>query len=141
MWPKPFSIHDARILTVERDGHQEQVVLGTDIADRILDRNEKTLFTPCVPFFVDTLLPEGTAKDSDLEGDRSIGVNGTSTPYFAQFREAVAEHKDEEAQLTVLRGSDTLVVPVRINEAGLDCGQPVAGKSICLFRKFCDKTK
>ena len=73
-----------------------------------------------MPFFVDTLLPEGTAKDSDLrKGDRLIGVNGTSTPYFAQFREAVAEHKDEEAQLTVLRGSDTLVVPVRINEAGL----------------------
>ncbi|MBK7085625.1 MAG: site-2 protease family protein [Flavobacteriales bacterium] len=68
---KAILIHDARILTVERDGRQEQVVLGTDIADRILDRNEKTLFTPCVPFFVDTLLPEGTAKDSDLrKGDR-----------------------------------------------------------------------
>ena len=117
---KAILIHDARILTVERDGREEKIVLGTDIADRILDRNERTLFTPCVPFFVDTLLPEGTAKESDLrKGDRLIGVNGTSTPYFAQFREAVAEHKDEEAQLTVLRGSDTLVVPVRINEAGL----------------------
>jgi regulator of sigma E protease len=117
---KAILIDEARTLTIDRQGRTTDITLSTDVADRILDRNEKTLFTPCVPFFVDTILPDGTAKDSELrKGDRLIAVNGTPTPWFAQFREAVGELKGQQATLGVLRGSDTLQLPVQVSDQGL----------------------
>ncbi|MCC6401034.1 MAG: RIP metalloprotease RseP [Flavobacteriales bacterium] len=117
---KAILIDEARTLTIDRQGRTTDITLSTDVADRILDRNEKALFTPCVPFFVDSILPDGTAKDSELrKGDRLIAVNGTPTPWFAQFREAVGELKGRQATLGVLRGSDTLQLPVQVSDQGL----------------------
>ena len=117
---KAILIDEARTLTIDRQGRTTDITLSTDVADRILDRNEKTLFTPCVPFFVDSILPDGTAKDSELrKGDRLIAVNGASTPWFAQFREAVGELKGQQATIGVLRGSDTLQLPVLVSDQGL----------------------
>lgn len=113
-------IHDARILTIERDGRQQQVVLGTDVHERILDREEKVLFVPCVPFFVDTVIPGGTAAQADIrKGDRLIGVGGEVTPFFGQFREAMAGHKGSEVPVQLIRNGDTLSVPVKVSEEGL----------------------
>ncbi|MBK8947552.1 MAG: RIP metalloprotease RseP [Flavobacteriales bacterium] len=117
---KAILIDEARTLTIDRQGRTTDITLSTDVADRILDRSEKTLFTPCVPFFVDSILPDGTAKDSELrKGDRLIAVNGASTPWFAQFREAVGELKGQQATIGVLRGSDTLQLPVLVSDQGL----------------------
>ncbi|MBV6405925.1 MAG: RIP metalloprotease RseP [Flavobacteriales bacterium] len=117
---KAILIEGARHLTIDRQGRTMDVTLGDDVADRILERNEKTLFTPCVPFYVDTLLPEGTAMASGLrKGDRLIAVNGQPTPWFAQFREAVGALQGRQVTLGVLRGTDTLQLPVQVNDQGL----------------------
>jgi len=117
---KAILIDGARELVVEREGHRMQVSLSADVADRIMDRNEKGLFTPCVPFFVDTLMPDGTARDSGLrKGDRLVAVNGKPTPWFAQFREAMGGLKGQQATIGVLRGVDTLQVVVQVSDQGL----------------------
>ncbi|MCB0792549.1 MAG: RIP metalloprotease RseP [Flavobacteriales bacterium] len=117
---KAILLDDARVVEVERIGERRFIHLSDDVAEKILDRNDKVLFLPTVPFFVDSILPDGTAARSDLrKNDRLIGVNDTATPYFGQFREALAELKGQQVGLTVLRGVDTVKVSVQVSDEGL----------------------
>ncbi|MCB9168829.1 MAG: RIP metalloprotease RseP [Flavobacteriales bacterium] len=117
---KAILLDGARVVEVERNGKHRFIHLSDDVEEKILDRNEKVLFLPTVPFFVDTILPNGTAAKSDLRrNDRLIGVNDRSTPYFGQFRDALADLKGQQVSLSVLRGHDTLRLPVSVSEEGL----------------------
>ena len=70
---------------------------------------------------VDTILPSGTAIDSDLKkGDRIIGINDISVPYYNNFIKEIKAFKGQTIQLKVIRnGSDTLSFPVKVSDDGL----------------------
>lgn len=117
---KAILIDGARTLTVQRDGATVQVALSDQVADRILEANERSLFAPRVPFVVDTILPNGTAKDSELrKGDRILTVNGQQAAYFNDFRKVMEGHKGTTVELMVERSGDTLRFPLSVSEDGL----------------------
>ena len=47
-------VGEARSVQVERDGRRETITLSGDVDERILDRKEKVLFLPRVPFRAST---------------------------------------------------------------------------------------
>jgi regulator of sigma E protease len=117
---KAILIDGARKLSIERNGVPMEVQLGPEITDKILDRSERILFAPRVPFYVDTILANGTALSSGLKkGDRILQVNGEPAAYFNDFRTAVAAHKGEEVRILVDRSGTELTIPVQVNDAGL----------------------
>jgi regulator of sigma E protease len=117
---KAILINGARTLTVERSGAPMDIQLSTDVTDRILDANERSLFVPRVPFVVDTILAKGTAAKSDLrKGDRILQVDGVDAAYFNDFRNVMAERKDQEVEVLVERNGTRVTVPLKVNDEGL----------------------
>lgn len=113
-------IDGARTLTVERDGGRKDIQLSTDITDRILDANERSLFAPRVPFIVDTIIAGGTAAESELrKGDRILQVDGVDAAYFNDFRTVMAERKGQEVEVLVERENNRVTVPLKVNDEGL----------------------
>ena len=117
---KAILIDGARTLTVERGGVPVEIALSADVSDRILEGKERMLFTPRVPFEVDTVLPSGTAAGSGLrKGDRILMVDGEETAYFNDFRNAMADRKGREVVVLVERSGERIAIPLSVNEEGL----------------------
>jgi regulator of sigma E protease len=52
------------------------------------------------------------------KGDRVISLNGESTPFFEDFHNASALHKNESIDLGLLRGNDTVHVQAKLDSLG-----------------------
>ena len=124
-------IDGARHVTVERDNElgapeKKQIELSRDIQERILEANEKVLFTPRFPFYVDSVIAGNNAAKSGgfRSGDRIIAVNGEPTRYFDDFVEAVKDRKGQRVEVTLLRSGHEVRVPVDVDAAGIVGLQP-----------------
>lgn len=113
-------IDGARTVEVERDGAAHLIELSPGVEERILANGRTQLFVPCVPFVVDTVLPDKGAAGSGLrKGDRIVGVADQPTPYFIDFKKAIAEHRSGTTELTVERGGERLQLTVNVDAEGL----------------------
>lgn len=119
-------IDGAKHVTVEREGpdgkpEKKTIELSADIQERILESNDKSLFSVRFPFYVDSVLPghnaEGTG--SFRKGDRIIAVNGRPARYFQDFVEEVKDKKDRQVEVTLLREGHQVRVPVKVDADGI----------------------
>ena len=116
---KAILIGEARSVQVERDGRRETITLSGDVDERILDRKEKVLFLPRVPFVIDSLVPGSGAAASTLRvGDRVIGVGGRETPYFADFQRTVRDLSGQWTFVDVERDGKRQSMLVEVSERG-----------------------
>jgi regulator of sigma E protease len=71
------------------------------------------------PFFVKKFGKKSNAEKAGLlPEDRIIGINNIETPYFHEVQKAIKDKKNETVQVKVLRGNDTLIKPVLLDEDG-----------------------
>lgn len=124
-------IDGAREVTVEREDaegnvEKKRIELSADIQERILESNDKQLFSPRFPFFVDSVLAGNNAAKtgSFRKGDRIIAVNGQPARYFHDFVEAVKNKKGQMVEVTLLREGHQVNVPVEVGEDGIVGLQP-----------------
>ena len=116
---KTLILSDGSKVEVIRDGKNVSFNLPEGWRDDVLDANKKTLFVPILPFVADTILPSGTAINSDLQkGDRIIGINDISTPWFYSFANEIGQFKGDNIELSVLRNNDTISFPVEVSSDG-----------------------
>jgi regulator of sigma E protease len=116
---KTLILSDNAEVEVIRDGNDITFNMPEGWRDRVLDENKRGLFSPILPFVADTILPSGTAINSDLQkGDRIIGINDISTPWFYSFANEIGEFKGQTIQLDVIRNNDTLQFPVEVSKKG-----------------------
>ncbi len=117
---KKILIDGHRTLSIERNGQQQNVILDRDIHDQILDRGEKQLFAPRVPFYVDTVLKGQPASEAGLmKGDRIIAVDGQEAAWFNDFRKLIADKKGREVKIAVERNGSQIELPVKVGDDGL----------------------
>lgn len=115
---KRLIIDGGQSLTVVRNEQTVEIPLSESLTEKILNSSTRTLFDVRVPFVVDTILPGGAMEGGVKKGDRIMAVNDTPTPFFRDFVEEVALHKDKEIQLGVERGGDPVTIPVRVSANG-----------------------
>ena len=117
---KAIIIDDARTLMIERNGRTQELTLSADVHDQVMDRNEKQLFAPRVPFFIDTVQRGKPAAESTLlKGDRIVSVNGSPAAYFGDFVKALAPHKGEYVFVNTERDGKVSSHLVRVSEQGV----------------------
>jgi regulator of sigma E protease len=76
--------------------------------------------SPRIPFFVGDFAKESAAEKAGmLKGDKIIAIDSIQTPYFDEFRAAIANYKNKPALIKVVRANDTLPIQVSIPETGL----------------------
>ena len=124
-------IDGARSVTVERTDSSGELVrkkieLSANIQERILESNDKLLFSPRFPFYVDSVLANNNAAKvgSFRKGDRIVALDGQPARYFQDFVEAVKDKKGQQVQVTLLREGHQVQVPVDVDENGIVGLQP-----------------
>ncbi len=115
-------LDNVRDLTVIRNGQEQHITLPEDAARQLTSQKvpKALLMAPRIPFEIDEVVPGKPAAKSGLQkGDRVIAFNGQSIPFFDQFTPLAQQNKEQTVTLGILRGSDTLQVPVTLTENGL----------------------
>ena len=108
-----------------RDVRKATVLRGTDTLDICIDQsrlgevlNTPGMFDLAVPFVVDTIPAETPNAGRLLHGDRIVTVDGEPVVYLQDARPLLARHAGGEVPVSVLRGADTLQVPLQVDSSG-----------------------
>ncbi|MBL7962876.1 MAG: RIP metalloprotease RseP [Flavobacteriales bacterium] len=118
---KAILIDGERSVTVGRDGELVTLTLDGEVHELILEKRVKSLFTPCIPFVIDSIVQGKNAEKSGgfRKGDRVMAVDTVPTPYFADFVKAVKDRKGKSVVVGVERAGAGLVeVTVDVDENG-----------------------
>jgi regulator of sigma E protease len=75
--------------------------------------------TPRFPFVAGQFPLGSAAKAAGMQiNDKIIGINDSIVLYFDQFRSCIGQYKNKTVTVKVIRGTDTLGLPVKVSDAG-----------------------
>ena len=122
--PEDFSMLQAdlarrnvRKATVLRDGDTLDIYIDQAMIGRVLQ--SPGMFDLAVPFAVDSVMTDSPNRDAGLlRGDRILSIDGTPTPYVQDSRPLLLAHAGGAVDAAVLRGTDTLSVPLQVDSTG-----------------------
>ena len=122
--PENFGMLQADL--ARRDVHKATVLRGADTLDIYIDQamieqvlNSPLMFDLAVPFVIDSVASGGPNENAGLRhGDRIIAFNGQSVEFVQDSRPLLAELRNQDVTASVVRGGDTLSVPVKVDTAG-----------------------
>ena len=106
---------------VVREGAPYRFVLDNEILNIMRKENvfeSEQLYSPLVPFVVDSLASPTLVQSGLQRGDRIIGIGGEHVPYFNHYAERLAKLANATVELQVLRGADTLTLSIPVNAEG-----------------------
>lgn len=110
-------VDDASSIQVERDGKKVDVILPKNTISSLLKSQLPIL--PRMPFYVESFAGgDSAAYYAGLRpGDRIIAVNNKTTEFFDQFKSEIANYKNQDIHLTILRNEkDTLNIVTPVSE-------------------------
>lgn|SRR5574344_91854 len=122
--PENFDMLQADL--ARRDVHMATVLRGKDTLNIYIDQsrisdvlNSPSMFDLAVPFVVDSMSAGGKNIGSGLRhGDKVVAFNGQKVEYVQDSRKVLSTMKGTEAEATVVRGQDTVTVPVSVDTSG-----------------------
>ena len=106
---------------VVRDGVPYRFILNNEILNIMRKENTfetEQLYSPLMPFVVDSIASPTSLQAGLQKGDRIIGIGGESVPYFNHYSARLAKLANATAELQVLRGVDTLTLNVPVSAEG-----------------------
>ncbi|MBI1343295.1 MAG: RIP metalloprotease RseP [Terrimonas sp.] len=112
-------LNEAKSLTVRRGDSVFTLPVSDQLIQALNSRDAKGFVGVRYPFVASSFSKHSNAEAAGMKtGDMIIGVNGKTTAFFNEFREAVKDLKDTTIRLTLLRNYDTLSLSVKLNEEG-----------------------
>ncbi len=117
MLPADLVRRNVHKVTLLRDGDTLAIYLDQRRIPEILDHPD--LFSVAVPFVVDTIPPFSPNYGGGLlRGDHIISIAGEPVRYVQDTRPILGGLRDETLPAEVVRGADTLALPVRVDSTG-----------------------
>lgn len=108
---------NVRNATILRDGDTLKLYIDHAYLSRVL--NSPAMFDIAVPFVVDSLIAGGAnAKCGLVRGDRVIAFDGMPSRYRQDAFRILSESKGKSLEASVVRGLDTLSVPLQVDSLG-----------------------
>ncbi|HYG15459.1 MAG TPA: RIP metalloprotease RseP, partial [Bacteroidia bacterium] len=106
------------VYKVQRDGQVKTIVLPAGFVDSIAD-NKNNFITERQKFFVDSVEQNANGKSAPLmKGDQILAVNDTAVEFFDEFKARLANIKNADIPVVVLRNNDTVNLTVNVDENG-----------------------
>jgi regulator of sigma E protease len=118
---KEILINNASTIEIERNGNREVITVPEDAASLLATnaKNKIPLFSVRLPFTAGKLAPGSPAEAAGLQvGDEIVQLNGTPTPYFNDFKNAVEDLKGEEIEIGILREGQPLTLQLTTTDQG-----------------------
>lgn len=118
--PRTIILEEATSIQVVRDGQPLEISIPDGLISKLIKHNSPDFISVRIPFRVASFAENSAAKQAGvLLDDQVIGLNDSLLLFFDQFRQTIQLHKNELVRIMVLRGTDTLVIPVQVPAAGL----------------------
>ena len=118
--PGKIILDDAKSIQIERQGRKMDIAVPAGFIGKLIKHKSPDFISVRIPFEVGNFTKESAGKMAGLQkGDKIIGLNDTMMHFFDEFRIEIQKHKNQQVALTVLRNSDTLVIPVKVPAEGL----------------------
>ncbi|MBQ9660683.1 MAG: RIP metalloprotease RseP [Bacteroidales bacterium] len=122
--PENFGMLQADL--ARRSVHKATVRRGSDTLDIYIDQarigeiiNDPMMFDLAIPFVVDSVMAGGLNAGSGLRrGDRIAAIDGQSVEFVQDSRALLAARSSQEVATEVVRGADTLGLPVQVDSLG-----------------------
>ena len=122
--PENFGMLQADL--ARRDVHKVTVLRGSDTLDIYIDQarigeglSDPMMFDLAIPFVIDSVMVGGLNEHSGLrKGDRIAAVDGHPVEFVQDARPVLAALPSQEIAADVVRGTDTLGLPVRVDSLG-----------------------
>ncbi len=122
--PENFGMLQADL--ARRDVSKVTLLRGADTVTIYIDRsmigevlNSPGLFELAVPFVVDSVM-NGSLNSSAgiMRNDRIIALDSIETPFVQDSRKYLADKCNETVSASIIRGKDTLSIPLQVDSAG-----------------------
>lgn len=118
--PTDFGMLQADL--ARKDVRNAKILRGTDTIDLYIDHamigkvlNSPLMFDLAVPFVVDTAVAPNTILQHD---DKVISINGNDVSFVQDARSVLDTLSGQIAVAGIVRGADTLAVPVQVDTSG-----------------------
>nr|WP_295875123.1 RIP metalloprotease RseP [uncultured Chitinophaga sp.] len=110
-------LQEAKSIEVVRDGQEQSIAIPDGFIRALLKQKEPFAYIR-VPYYVDRFEKGSIAEKSGLfkPGDQMLSINGLSVPYFSDFAKELRKHKNEQVSIGVLRGKDSVVIPIQLDD-------------------------
>lgn len=115
--PVAIILDQAKSIEVERNGQKLSLPITEEHISMMIGNNKVSPFIePRFPSEIDSLLPGYNAEKAGLKvGDRVIALNDTATPFQQDVSRFVRSHLGQKVNFTLIRGADTLQLPVQVS--------------------------
>ncbi len=122
--PENFGMLQADL--ARRDVRSARILRGADTLSLYIDHSymadvlsSPSMFDLAVPFVVDSMRADGpNGACGLLRGDRVLAFDGKPVSFIQDARPVLADCRGRTIDAQVLRGADTLAVPVRVDSLG-----------------------
>lgn len=112
-------LSDNPYFTINRNGVDTIIKLPQDFATKISGEQKADFFTPRMTFAVSELQPKHHAEKAGLKsGDIVLQVNNEDVTFFDEFQTILKKYTGQSVNLSVLRGTDTLLLRSEIDATG-----------------------
>ena len=123
--PRNFGMLQADL--ARRDVRVATVLRGTDTLELYIDHammgqvlNSPMMFDLAIPFVVDSVSSSGPNSQGQLRrNDRVIAFAGEKVDYLQDSRKVLEAYRGQDIEASVIRGADTLLLPVRVDSSAL----------------------
>lgn len=118
--PGHILLEKAKTIQVEREGKPFNVNIPDGFLSKMIKSQSADFIAPRIPFEVGDFAKTSAGKDAGMKvGDKIIKLETLATPYFDIFRTEIQKHKNQQVNVVVVRGTDTLQIAVKVPEKGL----------------------
>ena len=118
--PMQIILEKAQTIEVERNGKDTLINLPEDALTKLLQKQDANFISYRFPFVVEAVMENSVAEAGGLqEGDAIIGINEIETPYYQDFVKNIKRFKNQDIEVRVLRGNDTVALAMHLTEEGV----------------------
>ena len=117
--PMNLVLNEVQVVDVIRNGNKIQLRLPEGSLNKLV-HHRNPIFSVRIPFVATKFAESSAAKQGGMQlGDTILGINGMDIKYFNDFREEIQKHKNETVTIAIKRGTDTINLPLQLDESGL----------------------
>ncbi|MBK7174743.1 MAG: RIP metalloprotease RseP [Bacteroidales bacterium] len=118
--PGRIILDNAQSIQVEREGQKLDLKVPQGFISKLIKHQSPEFISVRIPFEVADFAKGSIAPGAGIKvGDKIIGLNELSTPYFDQFKTELGKKKNQEVTVVALRGADTARMIVKVPETGM----------------------
>jgi len=118
--PKVIILEEAKTIQIIRDSVPVDIRIPDGFISKLISQKNPEFISFRIPFEIGDFTKTSPAKKAGLKvDDKIIGINDSLLSYFDQFRAAIGQFRNKEVRVIVVRGKDTLKIPVAVPKEGL----------------------